>query len=229
MHYPDKQTIGSNDMSAYYNQISIDKYRNHASGYDASAELTMPLRRRTIERLRLKSGDVVLDVGAGTGLSYPLLLDAVGPAGRVLAFEQSPQMFAQAQARVEQARGQQGAHSLAYQTLWHQCESAENVVLPQAPDAVLFNYVHDVSRTERAVTNIMRQLKPGARVAMAGMKFFPWWTGPLNLLAWAKNRPYNAKAADMWSPWDIVASYCHEFDRESTQFGMGYIAHGVVK
>jgi hypothetical protein len=38
---------------------------------------------------------------------------------------------------------------------------------------------------------------------MAGMKFFPWWTGPLNLLAWLKNRPYNAKAADLWQPWDL--------------------------
>ena len=36
------------------------------------------------------------DVGAGTGLSYALLRDGVGDAGRVLAFEQSPEMFAHA-------------------------------------------------------------------------------------------------------------------------------------
>ena len=53
--------------------------------------------------------------------------------------------------------------------------------------------------------------------------------GPLNLLAWAKNRPYNAKAADLWTPWDIVQSYCNSFTRESTQWGMGYIATGILK
>jgi arsenite methyltransferase len=211
-------------MTASYNQISIDKYRQHAPGYDASAQLTMPLRRRTINLLRLRPGDVVLDVGAGTGLSYPLLLDAVGRTGRVLAFEQSPQMFAQAQARCARELDAQ-----CRQRVWHQCVAAETVVLPEAPDAVLFNYVHDVSRTPAAVANIMRQLKPGARVAVAGMKFFPWWTGPLNLLAWAKNRPYNAMAADLWSPWDIIESYCTGFERQSTQCGMGYIARGVRK
>ena len=211
-------------MTASYNQISIDKYRSRAEGYDASAARTMPLRRRTIDLLRLRHGDVVLDVGAGTGLSYPLLLDAVGPVGRVLAFEQSPQMFAQAQARCELA----GNH-MAHQRVWHQCEAADKVVLPEPADAVLFNYVHDVTRMPEAIANIMRQLKPGARVAMAGMKFFPWWTGPLNLLAWAKNRPYNAMASDLWAPWDIVASYCENFERQSTQGGMGYVAHGILK
>ncbi len=211
-------------MPASYNQISINKYRSRAEGYDASAELTMPLRRRTIALLRLRQGDVVLDVGAGTGLSYPLLLDAVGPAGRVLAFEQSPHMFALAQARRDDPK-----NCATHERVWHQCEAADKVQLPEAADAVLFNYVHDVSRMPEAVANIMRQLKPGARVAMAGMKFFPWWTGPLNLVAWAKNRPYNALAADLWSPWDIVASYCKEFECESTQWGMGYIARGVLK
>ena len=211
-------------MTASYNQVSIDKYRHHAHGYDASAQLTMPLRKRCVDLLRLRPGDVVLDVGAGTGLSYPLLLDAVGPTGRILAFEQSPQMFAQAQARCTR---EMDAHRR--ERVWHQCVAAESVVLPEAADAVLFNYVHDVLRTPEAVANIMRQVKPGARVALAGMKFFPWWAGPLNLLAWAKNRPYNAHAQDMWAPWDIIEPYCTGFEVQSTQCGMGYIASGTLR
>ena len=93
---------------------------------------------------------------------------------------------------------------------------------------MLFNYTHDICRTPAAVANIMRQVKPGARVAMAGIKFFPWWTGPLNVLAWLKNRPYNAKAADLWRPWDIVESHCLSFEWQATQFGMGYIGHGIA-
>lgn len=208
------------DSSSSYNQESIRKYRAKAAGYDASAEFTMPLRRRTVALLQLKPGDVVLDVGAGTGLSYGLLREAVGPNGRVLAFEQSPEMFAQAQARCERE---------GWRNVWQVCSAAENALLPEPADAVLFNYTHDITRSPDAVANILRQCKPGARVAMAGMKFFPWWTGPLNLLAWAKNRPYNARPADLWAPWDIVATYCCAFDRQSTQWGMGYLARGTVK
>ena len=202
------------------NQRSIELYRQRANGYDESARFTMPLRERTIGLLGLRRGDVVLDIGAGTGLSYGLLRDAVGPSGRVLAFEQSPEMFAQAAARVQRA---------GWTNVWHTNAAAEDVVLPEAPDALLFNYVHDITRTPKAIANIVRHAKPGARLAMAGMKFFPWWTGPLNLLAWMKNRPYNAKPADLWQPWDLVQAQCSVFERESTQWGMGYIAQGVLR
>ena len=202
-----------------HNELSMRRYRQRAAGYDASARRTMPLRLRTIALLDLKPGEVVIDVGAGTGLSYAPLLDAVGAGGRVLAFEQSPEMFALARARVQSA---------GWSNLWQVCASAEDVELPQAADALLFNYVHDITRTPQAVANILRFAKPGARVALAGMKFFPWWTGPLNLLAWLKNRPYNARAAELWTPWDIVARHCTDLRIESTQAGMGYIASGRI-
>lgn len=202
------------------NDISIALYRSKAAGYDASSEFTMPLRRRTIALLQLQPGQTVLDVGAGTGLSYGLLRDGVGDAGRVLAFEQSPDMFALAQQRVQRE---------GWANVWHTTAPAETAQLPTLADAVLFNYTHDICRTPAAVANILRQVKPGARVAMAGIKFFPWWTGPLNLVAWLKNRPYNARPGDLWTPWSLVAERCDLFRWNSTQWGMGYIASGQLR
>lgn len=202
------------------NERSIALYRRHAAGYDASAARTMALRRRVIGLLALQPGEVVLDIGAGTGLSYGLLRQAVGPAGRVLAFEQSPEMF---------ARATQRAAMEGWDNVWQVCASAETVQLPAPPDALLFNYVHDITRTPEALANLVRQARPGARIAVCGMQFFPWWTGPLNLLAWAKNRPYSARAAELWRPWSLLEPLCAEWRRESIHAGMGYVAWGRLK
>ena len=202
------------------NRISIALYRSKAAGYDASAQFTMPLRQRTIALLQLQAGETVVDVGSGTGLSYALLREAVGESGQVWGFEQSPDMFALAENRLQRE---------AWPNVWHVNQPAETVQLPGRADAVLFNYTHDICRTPAAVVNILRQVKPGGRVAMAGIKFFPWWTGPLNLLPWLKNRPYNAKAADLWKPWSHIAAECDRFEWHSTQCGMGYIASGIKR
>lgn len=43
------------------NVISIEKYRRAAAHDDASAEYTIPLRRRTISLLQLRLGQCVVD------------------------------------------------------------------------------------------------------------------------------------------------------------------------
>lgn len=199
------------------NALAIERYRKHAARYDASAQRTEPLRRRTIERLALRSGDTVLDVGCGTGLSFELLMAGIGPRGRLVGIEQSPEMMAAARRRVAE-RG------------W------TNVSLIEAPiedaelngpfTALLFNFVHDVLQSPPALARIFAATAPRARVACQGMKLFPWWAAPLNLFVLAKARPYMTTFANLRRPWTSLAPYVARLDGETTMLGMGYLVWG---
>jgi len=204
------------------NLRSIRKYRRAASGYDTTTGPTWPIRIHCIDLLKLDKGDTVLDVGCGTGLSFEPLLERIGRQGLLVAFEQSPEMHARAEQRAQVLKAQGWRIEL-------QCASAEEVRLPSRPDAALFHYVHDISRTPAAVENLFAQLAPGTRLAIAGMKFFPWWLAPLNLLAWLKNRPYNVRARELVKPWSLIAARLDDFRWKPTQGGMGYIGSGRVR
>ncbi len=79
----------------------IDIYRKRAKGYDASGIAGLESwRREAIHRLNLKRGDVVVDVGCGTGLNFALLQEAVGPEGKIIGLDLTDAMLDQAKQRV---------------------------------------------------------------------------------------------------------------------------------
>lgn len=169
--------------------------------------------------LQLQPGQRVLDVGCGTGLSLALLRAAVGDAGVVYGFDQSPEMLALARARVRQA-GWPNVHLFEV--------AAQGLSLPEQVDALFFHYTHDILRSPSAVAALLACARPGAAVAIAGIKYFPGWLAPLNVWVYFKNRGYNGAPGELRSPWDRIAPNLADWRLTPTQFGMGYIGTGRV-
>lgn len=80
------------DRAAYFDQLAPE--------WDARATAAMVARlREFVQRAHLPRGGRVLDVGVGTGVLLPLLRQALGPAGRIVAVDISAEMLRVAQSR----------------------------------------------------------------------------------------------------------------------------------
>jgi arsenite methyltransferase len=196
---------------------SLDKYRRHAANYDQTCSRTWTIRERTIEALGLMQGDRVLDVACGTGLSLALLRERVGFTGHVYGFDHSAEMLAQARGRSTAA----GWHNVTVLQ-----SAAQEIALPEPVDALLFHYTHDILRSAGALDHVLGCARPGARVAIAGIKYFPRWLEPLNVWVYYKNFGYNGAPGGLRTPWDRIAPRLADWRFTPTQFGMGYIACG---
>jgi hypothetical protein len=102
----------------------------------------------------------------------------------------------------------------------------ESAQIPEPPDAVLFNFTHDVLRSPRALAHIFAAARPGVRVAAAGMKWAPWWLAPVNLVVRAQARPYMTTFDGLERPWSHLAVHLERFDWRPVLFGTGYIGWG---
>ena len=80
---------------------AVAKYARYAPSYDEGQDDPLPMRVAGVARLDLKPGQTVLDVGCGTGQSFALLEEAIGPGGRIIGIDLSPDMLKYAAARVE--------------------------------------------------------------------------------------------------------------------------------
>lgn len=198
---------------------ALEQYRQRASIYDWELALFEPVRRLAISKLGLHSGDVVLDVGCGTGLSFPMLRKAIGPNGRIVGVEQSPEMVEQARRRI--ARERCGRVKLI-------SSPVETANIRVEVDAALFHFTHDILRRPEAIANVMRQLKPGARVVASGLKWArPWPVRPVNLLVLSAALRSVTSLDGMDRPWQLLEEQLGPMKVEPLLFGGAFVASGV--
>jgi acyl dehydratase/ubiquinone/menaquinone biosynthesis C-methylase UbiE len=193
-------------------------YRRIAGSFDLSTAWLEPYRRRAVSQLRLQPGDVVLDVGCGTGMSFEPIQAAIGPTGRLVGIEPSPEMLGNARARVATA-GWENVTLLE--------AGAEDAVVPGPVDAVLFAFTHDVVRSPKALANLLGQVRPGGRLAAAG----PKWTlvaPQLNPLVWQVARQYVTSFDGFRRPWAELERAVPGLLVEEACFGCVYLAWGEL-
>ena len=198
---------------------ALAQYRRRASVYDWELRFLEPIRRLAVARLELSPGDVVLDVGCGTGLSLPMLRQGVGPKGRIVGIEQSPEMIEQARRRVSRAR---------WTRVTLACSPVEDAALRVRADAALFHFTHDILRRPEAIANVLAHLKPGARVVASGLKWAaPWLVRPVNWLVLPAALRSVTSLEGMHRPWQLLEEQLGPMEVEARLLGGAYIASGV--
>jgi SAM-dependent methyltransferase len=192
-------------------------YYEHARSYNRDTGVFQPYRRAVVEALPLQPGQVVLDVGCGTGLCCGVLREKVGPGGTVIGVEESPEMAAIAREHI----AREGWRNVTVVQA-----SAEDARLEAAADAALFCAVHDILQSPRALGNVMAKLCPGAWVAAGGGK----WAAPVmvavNSMVRMLHAPYVRDFSGFDRPWRYLERLVEDVQVRETAFGGGYVMTG---
>ncbi len=192
-------------------------YREHARSYEQQTGAFQRYRRAVVEALPVQPGQVVLDVGSGTGLCAGLLRDKVGPQGSVVGIEASPQMAAVAREHIA-AEGWRNVTVVQ--------SPAEDAEIAVTADAALFCAVHDILQSPDALRNVISTLRPGARVAAGGGKWAAPWLVGVNLQARMMHAPYVRTFDGFGRPLRHLEQLIEDVHVREVALGTGYIMTG---
>jgi demethylmenaquinone methyltransferase/2-methoxy-6-polyprenyl-1,4-benzoquinol methylase len=207
------------DRSAGTGTAARPAYGALAGTYERRTAAYDEWRRRLVALLPVRPGNVVLDVGCGTGLCFPRLQEKVGPAGRIVGIDESADMLDIARRHI----AENGWENVTLVTA-----PADQAKIPTVGDAALFSAVHDILQSQPALDNVFAHLRTGAWVAAAGGKWARAGLLSLDPITYAVHEPYIRSFAGFDKPWRLLEPMLIDFTVTEVAFGTGYLAAGRV-
>ena len=192
-------------------------YRHLANSYDNATAIFNTFRARAVDLLELTAGQVVLDVGCGTGLCFSMVQERIGPTGWVIGIDRSAEMLALADVRCVR----QGWRNV---TLIE--SDAESADIRRSADAALFCAAHDILQSSDAIRNVLDHVRPGGRCVAVGAKWAPPWFFGLNVVTALAHRPYVGSFVGFDEPWKVLMQFVPQLQVTEMAFGAGYSAVG---
>lgn len=204
------------------------KYQSGAKYYDFYVRLYRLIgfrieayRSRAIKLLDIQPGDCVVELGCGTGLNFPLILDRIGPEGRLVGVDLTPGMLACAMDRVEHA-GWKNVELIQTDIAEYNFPERVNRVLSTG----VFGFVTDY---DRVIETVSHALAPGGRLVIMDGKQPEHWPSWLLKLFVCIGRPFGLSHDYInRRPWESVERHFQETVLEERYGGMMYISSGTV-
>lgn len=200
-------------------------YRKRARRYDAAMLLYRAAgfrehhyRKRAVNALALPRGGTVVDVGCGTGLNFTWLQEAVGPEGRIIGVDLTPDMLDQARERVRR-EGWRNVELV-------QCD-ASRYEFPEGMDGALSTLaITLIPEFDAVIAHAAKALRPGGRMVIVDFKLPDWPTPLVHLAAWITS-PYGVSLdiADR-HPWESIRRYLKEIEFTEYYLGALYLSVG---
>lgn len=182
---------------------------------------TRRLAERAIEELRLETGDIVVELGTGTGRNLEALSAAVGPAGKVIGVDLSPGMLEVAQGRVDETR-------LANVELVE--EDMTVYELPAGTAGVLSTYAMEMLPTyEKMISSLVGQVRPGGRIVLNGLRHPDRWPDWVTRAGSTLSRPFGvSEAYESHRPWEAIERLLTDVVYDEAMAGAAYLSAGTV-
>jgi len=177
------------------------------------------LRKRAVDRLKLRQGDSVLEVGCGTGRNFQFLRDAVGHEGRIYGVDLSEGMLRR-------------ARKLCQRRQWTNFvlikADAADYASQELFDGALFSFSYNVMPHHRSVLRqVWKQLRPGGRLVIMDARLPPGLFGKLirPFATWLMKQTLLGNP--LIRPWQYHAALVDDFQMEDFRFGSYYICCGT--